>query len=136
MTADGGGRPERLARGPAVGLRDRVRRAPGGHQLVRSLVFTLGLIFVLVGVALSPLPGPLTIPPILLGVWIWAWEFHWAERLFLRLRRSAQEAWGTAKRRPVRSAAVTAGGLAAAGMALWAAARFELVDRARTAVGL
>lgn len=136
MTVNGRGPLDRLPRGPAVGLRDRVRRAPGGHQLVRSLVFTLGLLFVLVGVALSPLPGPLTIPPILLGVWIWAWEFHWAERLFLRLRRSAGEAWAVAKQRPVRSAAVTAGGLAAAGMALWAAARFELVDRARTAAGL
>lgn len=123
-------------RGPALAARDRIRTAPGGHHLVRAVVFAIGLFFVLVGVALSALPGPLTIPPVLLGVWIWAWEFHWAERLFQRARRSADDAWATARRRPLASALVTGGGLAAFGVGLWLVARYELVDRARTAVGL
>lgn len=127
---------ERLTRGPGVGLRDRVRRAPGGHHVVRGVVFALGLLFVLLGLALAALPGPLTIPPVLLGVWIWAWEFDWAEKLFDRARRAADEAWDKARRRPVVSALVTGSGLVAVGVGLWLAARYELVDQARDAVGV
>jgi len=64
--------------------RDRVRRTPGGRQALRVAVFLLGLFFVLLGLALAALPGPLTIPPILLGVWIWSSEFAWADRLLER----------------------------------------------------
>jgi hypothetical protein len=78
----------------------------------------------------------LTIPPILLGVWIWSSEFAWAERLFERAKKSAQEAWDNAKRRPVVSALVTGSGLVAAGVAFYLVSRYELVDRGRDAIGI
>ena len=82
------------------------------------------------------LPGPLTIPPMLFGVWVLSLEFAWADRLLDRARASATEAWEAARRRPVSSAVVTVGGLAAAGVALWAVGRYDLVDRGREVVGL
>jgi len=99
-------------------------------------VFVLGLLFILLGLALAALPGPLTIPPILLGVWIWSSEFAWADRLFVRAKSSAREAWGNAKQRPVISALVTGGGLVAVGLAFYLAGRYELVERGRDAIGL
>jgi len=113
-----------------------MRRTPGGAQLLKVTVFLLGLAFVLLGAALIVAPGPLTIPPILLGVWIWSTEFDWADRLLDRARRSAQEAWADAKRRPVVSALVTGSGLVALGVAVWAVNRYELVPRVLEAVGL
>ena len=96
----------------------------------------LGLAFVLLGLALAALPGPLTIPPILLGVWIWSSEFAWADRLLDRAKASAQEAWEKSKRRPVLSALVTLSGLAALVVGLYLASRYALVDRVRELVGV
>ena len=72
----------------------------------------------------------------LLGLYIWSTEFAFAERFFERFKRKAKEAWAHAKRHPRSSAAITIGGLAAAGVAMWAVVHFELVDRAKQAVGL
>ena len=116
--------------------RARVRRTPLGAQLLKAGVFVLGLLFILLGIALAALPGPLTIPPILLGVWIWSSEFAWADRLFVRAKKSAQEAWEKAKQRPVVSGLVTASGLVAAGAAFYLASRYELVERGRDAIGI
>lgn len=116
--------------------RERVRRTPGGRHALRAAVFVLGLLFVLLGVALAALPGPLTIPPILLGVWIWSSEFAWADRLLDRARASAREAGERAKRRPVLSGLVTASGLVALGVGIWLAGRYDLVARARDVVGI
>ena len=127
-TGSGSGKPH--------GWRARVRRTPLGAQLLKVGVFLLGLLFILIGIALAALPGPLTIPPILLGVWIWSSEFAWADRLFVRAKKSAQEAWQNAKRRPVISVLVTAGGLVAVGVAFYLASRYELVERGRDAIGL
>lgn len=121
---------------PSRGWRARARRTPGGALLLKAGAFVLGLLFILLGLALAALPGPLTIPPILLGVWIWSTEFAWAEWLLDRAKASAQEAWVKARRRPVISAAVTLGGIAALAVGLWAVSRYDLVDRAREAVGL
>ena len=41
----------------------------------RAGIFVLGLLFILGGLALAVLPGPLTIPLVLLGLWVWSWEF-------------------------------------------------------------
>ena len=131
-----------VARPPAhrnrstTGWRARMRRTPGGAQLLKSLVFLLGLTFVLLGCALIVAPGPLTIPPILLGVWIWSTEFEWADRLLERAKRSAQEAWEDAKRRPVISAFVTGFGLLALGVAIWAISRYDLVTRGLEVLGV
>jgi uncharacterized membrane protein YbaN (DUF454 family) len=119
-----------------AGWRARVRRTPGGRLLLRVAVFLAGLFFVVLGLVLIVLPGPLTIPPILLGVWLWSTEFAWAHRLLERARRSAQAAWQQARLRPVWSAVVTGGGIVAFGVGLYLVGRYDLLDRARETVGL
>lgn len=116
--------------------RARLRRTPAGALLLKALVFTLGLAFVVLGCVLVVAPGPLTVPPVLLGLWIWSTEFAWADRQLDRARASARVAWEDAKRRPVVSGIVTGGGLVALGAAIWLAARYELVARAREVVGV
>ena len=131
-TAPGG----RAAREGDTGWRARLRRTPGGALALKVGVLVVGSLFILLGLAAAVLPGPLTIPPMLLGLYVLASEFDWADRLLQRAKRSAQEAWDKAKRRPVLSAVTTIGGLAAAGVAIWAVGHYSLVDRAREAVGL
>ena len=120
----------------ATGWRAALRRTPGGALLLKTMVFTLGLAFVVLGLVLVVAPGPLTIPPILLGLWIWSTEFAWADRQLERAKASARVAWEDAQRRPVVSAFVTGGGLVALGVALWLTARYDLVARAREVVGV
>ncbi|CAN5236302.1 hypothetical protein BH20ACT16_BH20ACT16_02800 [soil metagenome] len=43
---------------------------------------------------------------------------------------------GACQAPPRSSAAITIGGLVAAGVAMWAVVHFELIDRAKQAVGL
>ena len=121
---------------PLWGWKRAVRRSPGGGQAVKVIVFCAGLFFILLGLALAALPGPLTIPPILLGVYIWSTEFAWAERLLDRAKRSAQEAWEKAKAKPVVTGLVTTSGLIAFGVGLYLTFRYDLVDRAKDLVGL
>ena len=104
-------------------------------RLWRVGVFLAGLLLVAFGIALAVLPGPLTIPPVLAGLWVWSTEFGWARRLFASFARKARDAWRHARQHPVSSAAVTAGGLLAVGAAVWAVQRFQLVDQAMTALG-
>jgi hypothetical protein len=120
----------------ATGWRARLRRTPGGALLLQGLVFTAGLAFVVLGLVLIVAPGPLTIPPILLGLWIWSTEFAWADRQLDRAKASARVAWEDAKRRPVVSGMVTGGGLVGLGIAIWLVARYELVAQAREVVGV
>jgi hypothetical protein len=130
---DGLGRPVPVAR---PGRRERIRSKPGLGHAYRVGVFVAGLACIALGLALAVLPGPLTIPPVLLGLWIWSAEFAFAERFFDSFKRKAKEAWAHAKRHPASSAAVTVGGLALAGVALWAVGHFELVAKAKDAVGM
>ncbi len=118
------------------GWRAALRRTPGGGLVLQGLVFTLGLAFVVLGCVLVVAPGPLTIPPILLGLWIWSTEFAWADRQLDRARVSARAAWDDARRRPVVSAAVTGGGLVTLGVGLWLVGKFDGVARAREVVGV
>ena len=120
---------------PLRGWRARLRRTPGGRHLLQILVFALGAVFVLLGVALIVLPGPLTIPPILLGVWIWSTEFAWAERLRDRAVASAREAWESARRKPLTSAVVTGGGLLLLAASVFAVQRYDVVDRVKGSLG-
>lgn len=119
-----------------TGFRARLRRTPGGAQLLHVSVFLLGLAFILLGGVLIVAPGPLTIPPILIGLYIWSTEFAWADRLLDRAKDSAKEAWEQAKAKPVVSALVTVSGLLALGLGLYLVARYELVDRGLELVGL
>ena len=113
-----------------------LRKTPGGASAVKAIVFVAGLLFILLGLALAALPGPLTIPPILVGLYIWSTEFAWAERLLDRAKRSAQEAWENAKRRPLITGVVTVSGLIAFGVGLWLVAKYDLVQRGKELVGL
>jgi hypothetical protein len=126
----------RAARKGDSGWRARVRSTPGGALALKIGVFLAGGLFILLGAAAAVLPGPLTIPPMLLGLYIWASEFDWADKLLQRAKRSAQETWSKAKRRPVLSSVSTIGGLAAAVAVVWAVQHYRLVDRARDLVGL
>ena len=131
LAEDGLGQPSDVPRGSR---RDRIRSKPGLREAYRLTVFVVGLLFIAGGIALAVLPGPLTIPPVLIGLWIWSTEFRFAERLFDTFQAKGREAWEHAKRHPVTSAAVSVGGLAAAAAALWAVGHFELVDRAKDVV--
>jgi hypothetical protein len=124
------------AKVPRGGWRDRVRSKPGIGVLYRVAVFMVGLAFIAVGFALAVFPGPLTIPPVLLGLWVWSTEFRFAQKLFERFREKARDAWAHAKQHPVLDSAITIGGLAAAGAAMWAVSHFNLVDKAREYVGV
>jgi hypothetical protein len=132
QTAPGG----RAAREGDRGWRARLRRTRGGALALKLGALFLGSLFILLGLAAAVLPGPLTIPPMLLGLYILASEFDWADRLLQRAKKSAEEAWAKAKQRPVLSAITTVGGLALAGVAIWAVGHYELVDRAREALGV
>ncbi len=130
---DGLGQPRPVAPGS---FREKVHSKPGRALAWRVGVFVAGLLFVLLGLALTVLPGPLTIPPVLLGLWVWSTEFQWARRIFVTFRRKAREAWAHARQHPVSSVAVTVGGLAAAALAFWAVGHFDLVDRGMSALGV
>jgi hypothetical protein len=116
--------------------RDRIRSKPGAAQAWRVGVFLVGLLFIALGFALAVLPGPLTIPPVLLGLWVLSTEFDWARRFFLAFKEKAAATWAHAKRHPVSSTLITVGGLVAAAAAFWAVGHFQLVDRAKNLVGL
>ena len=90
-------------------------------------VFLLGALLIVLGLVLAVLPGPLTIPPILLGLAVWSMEFEFAERWLDPIERRAQLAWDAAKARPWRTGAVTGAGLAAAGVGMYLFARFDVL---------
>ncbi len=117
-------------------FRHRIRRRPGLRLVWRVGLFLAGLLFIVAGFALAVLPGPLTIPPVLFGLWLWSLEFEWADRWLAPIKAKGHEAWEHARRHPISSSLVTVGGLAMAGAAIWAAGHFELLDRAREYAGL
>jgi hypothetical protein len=121
---------------PRGSWRERTRRKPGIGQAYRFGVFVLGLAFIILGFALVVLPGPLTIPPILIGLYIWSTEFSWAHRFFESAKKKGREAWNHAKVHPVSSTVVTVGGLVAAAVVIWAVNHFHLVEKAKQAIGL
>jgi hypothetical protein len=115
-------------------VRDKVRRLPAGNFIVRTAIFLLGASFIALGVALVALPGPLTIPPILLGLAIWSLEFEFAQAWLDKAKVPAQKAWEEAKLHPWRTGLVSGGGMILAVVAAVLAARYGLIDRARDLV--
>jgi uncharacterized protein (TIGR02611 family) len=65
--------------------RSRVHRLPAGETVWRVAIALIGLVIVVVGVILLPLPGPGWLI-IFLGIGIWATEFAWASRVLRRAR--------------------------------------------------
>ena len=102
----------------------------------RVVVFLAGLVLILTGLVLIVLPGPLTIPPVLLGLWLWSREFEFARRWLRPVRAKGAVAMREAKARPVHTTVVTVLGLAGAAALVWASVRYDLVDHGRAAVGL
>lgn len=110
-------------------FRAKVHANPALAQLWRVGVFVAGLLLIALGLALTVLPGPLTIPPVLAGLWVWSTEFAWARRFFEAFKKKAKDAWAHAKAHPASSIAITVGGLALAAAAFWAVGHFQLVDK-------
>jgi len=54
--------------------------------LRKSIVLLVGLTFIVAGLLLIVLPGPFTLPLLILGLIILALEFAWAETLLNRVR--------------------------------------------------
>ncbi|MCW2542851.1 MAG: hypothetical protein JWM40_403 [Frankiales bacterium] len=100
-----------MGRQSTSGLRHRLRTKRSTAHAWRVIVFFSGLLLILLGLVLVVLPGPLTIPPILLGLWIWSTEFEAAERLVDRFQDKAKVGWEDVKRHPVRAGLVTGAGL-------------------------
>jgi hypothetical protein len=129
--------PSHRRREPRPGSwRARVHRTRPVALAWRTAVFVAGLLCIAGGVLLAVLPGPLTIPPVLLGLWLWSTEFDWAHRFSTTAERRAVDAWQHAKEHPVSSTAVTVGGLALVVAVVVVARQFDLVDRARAAMGI
>jgi hypothetical protein len=102
----------------------------------RVVIFVAGLLLILLGLALIVLPGPLTIPPILLGVWLWSLEFEFARHWLRPIKAKGSDAWDTAKEKPVHTTVVTVLGLVGAVLVVWFALRFELLARGKDFIGL
>ena len=121
---------------PRGSFRARMRQNPATRPFWRAGVFLAGLVCIAAGGALVVLPGPLTIPPLVLGLWIWSTEFEWADRFFAPAKEKGRAAWEQAKLHPVSSSIITVGGLVMAGAIVWAASYFDLLQKAKELVGL
>jgi hypothetical protein len=106
------------------------------RTLRRIALFVAGLVLIITGLVLIVLPGPLTIPPILLGLWLWSLEFEFARRWLRPVQEKGAAAWAQAREKPVHTTVVTVLGLAGAVVVIWATFRYDLLDQGRDLVGL
>jgi uncharacterized membrane protein YbaN (DUF454 family) len=106
------------------------------RALRRVVLFVAGLASIVIGLVLIVLPGPLTIPPILFGVWLWSLEFQFARRWLRPLRVRGAVVREQTRQRPVYTTLVTVLGLVGAVVVVWATLRFDLIDHGRALVGL
>jgi uncharacterized membrane protein YbaN (DUF454 family) len=102
----------------------------------RVALFVAGLLLIVLGLVLIVLPGPLTIPPILLGLWLWSLEFEFARRWLHPMKVKGAATWEAARKKPVHTTVVTVLGLVGAVVVVWATFRYDLIDRGRDIVGL
>ncbi|GAA3339129.1 hypothetical protein GCM10020358_21750 [Amorphoplanes nipponensis] len=73
------------------GVLDRIRANPSGRLALKIGVGALGAVVVAVGIVLIPFPGP-GWAIVILGLAIWAVEFHWARRL-LHFTKKHVQSW-------------------------------------------
>jgi uncharacterized protein (TIGR02611 family) len=73
----------------SVGVLDRIRSTSTGRMALKIGVGLLGGIVVAVGIVLIPFPGP-GWAIVILGLAIWAIEFHWARNLLEFTKRHVQ----------------------------------------------
>jgi hypothetical protein len=106
------------------------------RTLRRVLLFVAGLVLIITGLVLVVLPGPLTIPPILLGLWLWSLEFEFARRWLRPVREKGTVAWAQARDRPVWTGLVTMLGLVGAGLLVWVVLRYDVVSRGQDLIGV
>jgi uncharacterized membrane protein YbaN (DUF454 family) len=85
----------------------------------RVCVFLLGSVLNLLGVAAWLLSALLTAPLLLAGLWVWAREFEWAERLLVRVRRWARSLWARVKSQPMTWGLMTATSIGGTATAYW-----------------
>ena len=71
--------------------RRRIRSNPASHRVYRIVVGLVGLLIVVGGLALVPLPGPGWVI-VFVGLAVWASEFEWAHRL-LQFARHRLHVW-------------------------------------------
>jgi hypothetical protein len=102
----------------------------------RVALFVAGLLLIITGLVLIVLPGPLTIPPILLGLWLWSLEFEFARRWLRPMKVKGAEAWAQAQAKPVWTSVITALGLLGAVVVVWVVFRLDLIERGRDLIGL
>lgn len=115
---------------------DRLRRAPGARACWRGAVFVVGLLLVLAGSAMWAFSILLTLPPVYAGVWIWSTEFAWGRWLLDAVKGRARRLWSRVRAHPLRWVALTAAGACGAAATHAAVGRFDLMEKATTAVGL
>jgi len=71
--------------------RRRIRSNPTSNRIYRIVVGAVGLLIVVGGLALVPLPGPGWVI-VFVGLAVWASEFEWAQRL-LHFARERLRMW-------------------------------------------
>jgi hypothetical protein len=115
------------ARKPAEGKRARIKEHRGPRYAYKAGVFLLGLVVILACLGLwTALPAPLAIPPMVIGLWIWATEFSWAQGPLKTLKAAGARARKRARERPVVFALVTIAGLVVTVAGYWAFMHFLL----------
>jgi putative transmembrane protein PGPGW len=60
-------------------------------QTRRIVILVIGTTLIAAGLALIPIPGPFSIPLILLGLTVLSWEFAWAKRLLYRIKSKIKD---------------------------------------------
>lgn len=93
-----------------LGVLDRIRANPTGRLALKVGIGLLGALVVAVGIVLIPLPGP-GWAIVILGLAIWAVEFHWARRLLHFTKKHVQSwtHWVLRQSLPMRALIGTAG---------------------------
>ena len=115
---------ERLTQ-QAKRLRSWVHQRPRGAQIWRGGIAIAGLVVIIAGVVLLPLPGPGWLI-IFAGIGIWATEFSWARSLLKSVRHAVGKWTAWIERQP-RWLTILAGGtgllvFAAVAVGVWSLA--------------